>query len=519
MKDFFERFGTLLLLIFLVLCKAALILIFIKFGDIGLGPDEAQYWTWSKDLSFGYYSKPPGIAWQIWLGTLYAGDTELGVRLLSVGISCLFPILIYFLAWVCELTPLTCFWAGLTMALTPLGVVGSLFAITDVGMMLFWILACIAIANALNQQKTPPYWLIGLIIGLGALFKWPIYLLWVFILLLFPFAPQLINKRFILGILISLIGLVPTLIWNMQNDFVTFRHVFSTVYVEKQEVALTSSPIMNGNFWDFFGAQAALLSPILFILLIISFWMFIKEIRVINAGLTFCGALCFSLLTVFLTVSIFKKMQGNWVDYAYPSGIVFLAWFCCERVPRAYPWLKGGLVLSVFLCLAVLSYPAFQQALPFNTPYKINPFKHNLGWHQLKHSLDEIGYNPSEDFLFGDKYQTASILSFYNTTQKRAYFLNLHGIRNNQFSYWPGMAEEQVGKNGFFVVIENSPHLDKLDELHTEQIKEQLTPYFTTVEYLGKKPLLIIDEQIVKEAAIFKGIEYNGLEPAKVDLY
>ena len=31
----------------------------------GLNPDEAQYWFWSRDFAFGYYSKPPMIAWVI----------------------------------------------------------------------------------------------------------------------------------------------------------------------------------------------------------------------------------------------------------------------------------------------------------------------------------------------------------------------------------------------------------------------------------------------------------------------
>ncbi|MBC7667769.1 MAG: 4-amino-4-deoxy-L-arabinose transferase, partial [Gemmatimonadaceae bacterium] len=28
-----------------------------------LYPDEAQYWLWSRHLDFGYFSKPPMIAW------------------------------------------------------------------------------------------------------------------------------------------------------------------------------------------------------------------------------------------------------------------------------------------------------------------------------------------------------------------------------------------------------------------------------------------------------------------------
>src|SRR5262245_47600538 len=46
--------------------------------------DEAYYWMWSKHLGGGYYDHPPMVAIVIRLGTLIAGDTELGVRLVSI---------------------------------------------------------------------------------------------------------------------------------------------------------------------------------------------------------------------------------------------------------------------------------------------------------------------------------------------------------------------------------------------------------------------------------------------------
>src|SRR6195256_6630444 len=46
--------------------------------------DEAYYWMWSKHLAGGYYDHPPGVAVVIRLGTMIAGDTEFGVRLVSV---------------------------------------------------------------------------------------------------------------------------------------------------------------------------------------------------------------------------------------------------------------------------------------------------------------------------------------------------------------------------------------------------------------------------------------------------
>src|SRR5262245_37489018 len=92
-------------LLFSLLCvKAVVIAAGIYSGIIGLGPDEAQYWTWSQDLAWGYYSKPPGIAWEIWAGTQLLGNTELGVRLFSLIISFLLSLSVYFLAKTCKLT-------------------------------------------------------------------------------------------------------------------------------------------------------------------------------------------------------------------------------------------------------------------------------------------------------------------------------------------------------------------------------------------------------------------------------
>src|ERR1700757_669903 len=46
--------------------------------------DEAYYWMWSKHLAGGYYDHPPMAAYVIRAGTMIAGDTELGVRLVSI---------------------------------------------------------------------------------------------------------------------------------------------------------------------------------------------------------------------------------------------------------------------------------------------------------------------------------------------------------------------------------------------------------------------------------------------------
>jgi 4-amino-4-deoxy-L-arabinose transferase-like glycosyltransferase len=56
-------------------------LAWLAYGRTDLYPDEAQYWLWSLHPAFGYYSKPPVVAWLIALTTWLFGDSEGAIRL------------------------------------------------------------------------------------------------------------------------------------------------------------------------------------------------------------------------------------------------------------------------------------------------------------------------------------------------------------------------------------------------------------------------------------------------------
>src|SRR5438270_7942469 len=68
--------------VLMVFALVALRLVAAAFTPITF--DEAYYWMWSKSLAGGYYDHPPMVALVIRLGTMIAGDTELGVRLVSI---------------------------------------------------------------------------------------------------------------------------------------------------------------------------------------------------------------------------------------------------------------------------------------------------------------------------------------------------------------------------------------------------------------------------------------------------
>src|SRR5437763_8311236 len=52
----------------------------LKLSVVDLFFDEAQYWAWSRELAFGYFSKPPLLAWTIAAAEHVCGSSEACIR-------------------------------------------------------------------------------------------------------------------------------------------------------------------------------------------------------------------------------------------------------------------------------------------------------------------------------------------------------------------------------------------------------------------------------------------------------
>lgn len=479
-------FGKLLFLAFL---KLFLLGALLSTSYLSLSPDEAQYWTWSRALDWGYYSKPPGIALQIWASTHLLGNHALGVRAGALLLALLLTLALYRLARTTRLSPSASAWAAALFALSPLGFYLSLAATTDGGAILFLVLASTAVAKGMEQNASRKEWPryyyeAALWILCGALFKWTALLFWPFVLL-FAFAlPGMRSLSLLWSILLSLLSLLPSLYWNYSHDWSTFHHVAG---------ALGS----HGNPLDFLAAQIALLSPLPFLFLLLSY----RHFSAMSPSLRFSASFPAACL-LYLLIACFRKVQPNWAAYLYPSGLVAAAWI-------AYPrWKKGlylGSALSLLMVLAVLALPWLQQQKQGPLPYRINPLRQCLGGEALTPLLSKVGYDPETETLVSDKYQTTSLLSFYGPAQKRAYFFHLHRVRKNQFSYWPPLP---TGANGWFVLCESCP-ASSLAWYET-YYQERLRPYFDSLSFVGTYPLYSAYGLPVKYAILFHFFQYNG---------
>jgi hypothetical protein len=497
------------LCIWLVILKVLMIGAILLAG-IGLMPEEAQYWTWSKALSYGYYSKPLAIAWEIATGCLFFGDTELGVRFGALILSFALSIGVFYLAKWGGIEERKAFWAAIAFSLTPLGVSASFLATTDCGFVLFWTFAAAVFAKELYAAKNHSFITIGILIGLGAFFKWATYLLWIPIIGFAIWQHRLVIGNFIIGFLISLIALIPSIIWNLTHEGATFRHVFRSIM--KSETAQT-----GGNPLGYIIAQFGLASPILFVLIIIAIIGLARQLKKLPASVAFYWWTTVGMFVFVFALSCFKKVHGNWAVFAFPTAFPLLLAYAAMQKESFMRWIQVGIAFSVLLLAFVFMIPTLETTdknIGIKVPYKLNPWKAGLGWKRLGKGLTQAGYDPEKHFLFSDRYQMASILSFYGPEQKRAYFLNVHGLRKNQFSFWPQMKDEQHSKTGYYVTVVEGEHaLDKAIFVQ-RHMREVLKDYFTEVAApLVLIPLYEANKVEVKVAIVIRCEGYTSNIP------
>ncbi len=401
-------------------------------GHFLLAPDEANYWQWSRYLALGYYDHPPLIAWTIWLSTNLLGHTEFAVRLptvLGISIASLYLCLLtaHWFSWTQAVQV-----ALLSQALLLFN--GAALIATPDGLLLpCWAAATYYAALAL-EKNTLRYWLYtGFCFGLGLLAK---YTMLVFLGSFFLYLlcspvhrPQLWSRKPWLGLFLGLLLFTPVLLWNAQNHWVTFRHVLF-------QGGVGSSPLITFSYLpEFLASQAALLSPLLFLLVLaaalqgwrtqpgdrISFllWLFVP------------GLLIFTLL------SLQVRIYGNWPAPIYLSALILVP-VLYASYKRLWQATLGLALLFFALPLIHLSYPLLPIPVAWD---RIAQETH--GWKDLAQQVEqhlEKMDRPEQTFIFGLRYQYASQLAFYMQGQPRTLSIN-RWSRPNVYDFWFDDAE------------------------------------------------------------------------------
>jgi 4-amino-4-deoxy-L-arabinose transferase-like glycosyltransferase len=363
-----------------------------------LSADEAYYWLWSTHLAAGYYDHPPAIAFLIRGGTLLFGDTPFGVRFCPVLLS----IPASWFVWRTALTLTDESRAALSAVLFNLTLMAGveMLAATPDAPSIAASAAYVWCLARLQASGNGRWWLAaGLAAGVGLLAKFVALFLGAGTLVWLLADPRvrrwLLTPWPYLGGVIAAAVFTPNLLWQAQHHWITFAFQFGR--------------IGNGHFTlrylvEFFGAQAGLLTPFIFILACAGLWRASRR----GDEKFLLAALVWTATAYFLFHALRDRVQGNWPCFLYPVLAILAAGAFRPDGGKTWRWISLAAAPLAALLLALL----YSQALLGWLPWKNDPLPRLLGrgFAPLARSIATAGI--AEAIVTTD-YETTAWLRFY----------------------------------------------------------------------------------------------------------
>jgi 4-amino-4-deoxy-L-arabinose transferase-like glycosyltransferase len=371
-RAFESRFGVCLaILTLLTLVRLA----GLWFSAVDLYFDESQYWAWSREPAFGYFSKPPLLAWVIATAESICGSTEACVRS-PAPVLHLATCILVFLVGKTLYDRQTAFWAALLLAFGTGLAFSARIISTDVPLIFFWTLAILAFLNL--RQGGAWAWgvVLGAALGLGLLAKYTM-LYFVFCVAVAAVVDRdtraLLRRPPIwIALAIGAALIAPNLFWNAQHGFVTFRHVGDNI-----EGGGMVFSVAKGL--EFLLAQFAVFGPIVFATLL----AVIVSIRSPSIDGRDRLMLCFSLpvLATVAATAFVTRAHGNWAALAAVSATILAAAVLVRRRHWGLIATSIGIGLVAQVVLLVGDANAYRIKVPFLA--KPDIYHRTLGWREL----------------------------------------------------------------------------------------------------------------------------------------
>lgn len=438
---------------------------------LDLSGDEAHYWEWSRRLDLSYYSKGPLVAYIIALGRFLLADVSmrlmgnevLAVRIPAIILSLLTGMGIFTLTLQTLRRPGVALGAVALTFTMPILAVGAILMTIDAPLACLYVWTLVCCTYALHTGRLWPWLLAGVMIALGILAKYTMVLVFPVIGLAIltepPYRHYLRRPGPYLATAIGFCGLLPIVIWNIQHNWVSFRHVAG-------QAGVASGPSFDvGGVLNYVGGQLGVVGAVWLIAMawaVVRFWSQPTRVAANPQQRADLRLLLYATLTpwtIFLIFSPLTKIQPNWPVLALITGTPLLAlWLAHLRSssqPRERRNANALMIVGATLGLATvvimhrtewvmplmarLSPP--ESALNLTPLARLDPTARLRGWSQLGDAvgrqLDAAEQRGQTPFILTGNYQIASQVAFYTPTHPDVYCIQAAlGFRQSQYDLW-----------------------------------------------------------------------------------
>jgi len=346
----------------------------LAFDRTDLFVDESQYWLWGQRLDFGYYSKPPLIAWLIRGVTELAGsETPFWVRMPGSVLHGATALILGALA-ARLFSARAAIWVAVAYVTVPFASLGSLLMSTDTVMAPFFAAALYFWFRAVDEGHAGTALAAGVACGLGFLAKYAAVYFLLGAGLAAVAVPQMrAPVRLWLMLLAGFAATVsPNVIWNLTHDLTTVEHTMDNVGWVRDSGGTSINP---AGLAEFFLSQFAVFGPVLFGVLV---WLWMRPGTPRLRALTAFSA---PVLLLVCGQALLSRAYANWAVATYFAGSLIAVPWLLDRFPRL---LRASFVANGLIALAL---PALTVLAPWPAPGGKPLLARYLGRADLSHEI------------------------------------------------------------------------------------------------------------------------------------
>ncbi|MCB9883391.1 MAG: glycosyltransferase family 39 protein [Planctomycetes bacterium] len=434
---------------------------------------EAYYWNYAQHPALSYFDHPPMVAWLIWIGTSVFGDGALGLRVgtWASGVFVAFVGLQLLRRFGVGSIGRTA-WLLFGMSVPAL-LMGRFLANPDAPLICFWVATVYALYRA--RAGALRWWVVaGACAGAALLSKYTAAFLAIggaMVLVTDPMMrKQLLRPGPCLGVIVAAIVFLPVVLWNVQNDFESFR--FQT------DGRFSKAHFGLKWFQQLVIGQVLMIHPAVAIASIVAVPWFLRswilksrparsEVR--DHRLSWIAAFGLPLPAYFGVMSFWIQVKMNWLAPAIAILVLGLSIWVDRRASVTAPdrWFARGRIALVSTALLLLLGPV----LWFVPSSKGTSW---AGWDEIaqraeewEEIVDQRDGIEGNVFFFGPDYRDAAQLSrslsmlwsssgHHREASARdrgepVLAQNVLGIQALQFDHWTNPAS-RIGQDAIFVV-------------------------------------------------------------------
>lgn len=372
----------------------------------GLLFDEPYYWLWSQHLQPGYYDHPPMVALWIRLGTLLAGNSVLGIRIVFLINMIVATCVAYALGRVL-VGRRTGEHVALWTNVIPIFGIAGIMATPDGPSVFFWTLALLAYVMVVKTGRGPWWIAVGIAAGLGLLSKYTNFFLGAGIVLSLLVDPQL--RRWFrspwlwLGGVIALAIFTPVVWWNSTHDWVSFRFQFGRA---------GQTAFSLKYFLTLLVTQPLIFNPLAAVFAGLAAWHTVKRSNPHYRELTLLFATSLPAVVFIFFQATHGEVLQHWLAPTFPA-LTVAAVIAAESIgaDRKMLWrLRTDAVpIGILAMLIVYAYAATPADRYF--PGK-DPLDSIRGWPELAKGIESLREQAGADWIATAQYETTSELSF-----------------------------------------------------------------------------------------------------------